>query len=86
MQVISAVVLGGVSLNGGKGSVTGVIIGAFILSILANGMVLMGVNSFWQDVIRGLILIFAVALDSKRATLAHKKLVPTKVEDLQVKI
>lgn len=75
MSVISAVVLGGVSLNGGRGNVTGVIIGAFVLSVLANGMVLIGINTFWQDVIRGIILIFAVALDARRAQVARTRLI-----------
>lgn len=75
MSVISAVVLGGVSLNGGRGNVIGVIIGAFILSVLANGMVLMDVNTFYQDVIRGVILILAVFLDARKEMAAKRKLV-----------
>lgn len=78
MSVISAVVLGGVSLNGGRGNVLGVLIGAFILSVLANGMVLMDVNTFYQDVIRGIILILAVFLDARRTESAKRHLVAKK--------
>ena len=78
MSVISAVVLGGVSLNGGRGNVLGVLIGAFILSVLANGMVLMDINTFYQDVIRGAILILAVFLDARRAESEKRKLLAKK--------
>ena len=78
MSVISAVVLGGVSLNGGRGNVLGVLIGAFILSVLANGMVLMDVNTFYQDVIRGIILILAVFLDARRTESAKRHLIARK--------
>ena len=74
MSVISAVVVGGVSLSGGRGNVIGVLIGSFILSVLANGMVLMDINTFYQDVIRGAILILAVFLDARRTAMAKKQL------------
>lgn len=60
---ISACVLGGVSLTGGKGSLVGSVIGALLLETLSNGMNMVGVASFWQDVITGFVLIFAVTLD-----------------------
>ncbi len=60
---ISACVLGGVSLTGGKGSLMGSVIGALLLETLSNGMNMLGVASFWQDVITGFVLIFAVTLD-----------------------
>lgn len=60
---ISACVLGGVSLTGGKGSLVGAVVGAILLETLNNGMNMIGVSSFWQDVITGLVLIFAVGLD-----------------------
>ena len=60
---ISACVLGGVSLTGGKGSLVGAVVGAILLETLNNGMNMIGVSSFWQDVITGLVLIFAVSLD-----------------------
>lgn len=60
---ISACVLGGVSLTGGKGSLVGAVVGALLLETLNNGMNMVGISSFWQDVITGLVLIFAVGLD-----------------------
>ena len=62
-QAISAAVLGGVSLAGGKGSVAGAIVGALMMGTLNNGMVMLDVSSFWQDVIIGFVLVFAVTLD-----------------------
>lgn len=63
LDAIAAPVLGGVSLFGGVGSVAGTLVGAFILGILSNGLNLMGVPSFWQQVIKGVVLILAVMLD-----------------------
>lgn len=62
-QTISACVLGGISLSGGKGSIVGGIIGALMLGTLNNGMIMMDINTYWQDVIIGFVLIFAVTLD-----------------------
>ncbi len=68
MNVITAVVLGGISVNGGEGKFSGVIVGIFIMSVLANGLVMMNVYEFYQQLIRGMVLIFAVGFDqlSKR--------------------
>jgi ribose transport system permease protein len=68
LDAIAAPVLGGVSLFGGVGGVSGALVGAFILGVLSNGLNLMGVPSFWQQVIKGVVLILAVMLDvfSKR--------------------
>ena len=63
LDAIAAPVLGGVSLFGGVGSVAGTMVGAFILGILSNGLNLMGVPSFYQQVIKGVVLILAVMLD-----------------------
>ncbi|HSG17557.1 MAG TPA: ABC transporter permease, partial [Anaerolineae bacterium] len=63
LDAIAAPVLGGVSLFGGVGSVAGTVAGAFILGILSNGLNLMGVPSFYQQVIKGVVLILAVMLD-----------------------
>jgi ribose transport system permease protein len=63
LDAIAASVLGGVSLFGGVGSLTGTLAGAFILGILSNGLNLMGVPSFYQQVIKGVVLILAVVLD-----------------------
>lgn len=63
MEVITSVVLGGVSMSGGEGKIGFVLIGVFFMGILANGMVMLNVNDYWQQVIRGLVLVAAVAFD-----------------------
>jgi D-xylose transport system permease protein len=63
MDAIAACVIGGTSLMGGSGKVTGAIIGALVMTSLDNGMSLMGLESFWQYVVKGSILVFAVWLD-----------------------
>lgn len=73
-QVISAVVLGGVSLSGGKGNLTGAVIGVLILSVLSNVLVLSGVSSFYQEVSRGIVILLAVYIDSRNKRMAEKKI------------
>ncbi|WP_319563246.1 ABC transporter permease [Marispirochaeta sp.] len=63
LSAIAAVVLGGTSLDGGIGSVGGTIIGAFVIGILGDGLVMMGVSEFWQNVIKGVVIIAAVIFD-----------------------
>lgn len=63
LNAIAAVVLGGTSLMGGRGSVTGSLIGAFVIGVLSDGMVMLGVSEFWQMVIKGTVIILAVAID-----------------------
>ncbi len=67
LDVIAAVVIGGASLSGGKGSILGSLIGAFLMSTLANGCNLAGVPNFVQEILIGAIIIAAVALDAVRA-------------------
>lgn len=62
-QVIVAIILGGTSLAGGEGRLTGTLIGALIVGFLGNGLNLAGVEPFWQYVAQGIVLVFAVALD-----------------------
>ena len=63
LDAIAAPVLGGTSLFGGVGSIGGTVVGAFIIGVLSNGLNLMGVPSYYQQVIKGLVLILAVAVD-----------------------
>lgn len=63
LNAIAAVVLGGTSLMGGRGTIVGTLIGAFVIGILADGLVLLGVSEFWQMVIKGLVIVLAVILD-----------------------
>ena len=64
MNVLTAAVLGGVSINGGKGSISGAMAGAVIIGVLNNGMSICGANDYWQKVITGLVLFVVVVLDS----------------------
>jgi len=72
LSVIGAVVIGGTDLMGGKGSVLGSLIGALIMGVLDNGLVLLGVSAFWQQVILGVVIIVAVAGGSMRRKLFSK--------------
>jgi erythritol transport system permease protein len=63
LNAIAAVVLGGTSLMGGRGTIGGTIIGALVIGALADGLVLLGVSEFWQIVIKGGVIVVAVVLD-----------------------
>lgn len=63
LDSIAAVVIGGTSLSGGKGSILGTVIGASIIGVLNNGLVLLDVSPFWQQVIKGLVILIAVIID-----------------------
>lgn len=63
MDAIAAVVLGGTSMSGGRGRISGTVIGALIIGILSNGLNLMGVSSFWQYIVKGIVIIIAVYVD-----------------------
>ena len=67
LNAIAAVVLGGTSLAGGRGGIGGTIIGAFTIGILGDGLVMMGVSSFWQQVIKGMVIVLAVIIDQMQA-------------------
>jgi len=64
LRVIASVVIGGASLSGGRGGVGGTIIGALLIGVMTNGLVIMHVSSYWQQVVIGLIIVAAVAFDS----------------------
>ncbi len=63
MDAIAAVVLGGTSMSGGSGKIGGTVIGALVIGILSNGLNLMGINSFWQYIVKGVVILIAVYVD-----------------------
>jgi ribose transport system permease protein len=63
LDAIAAVVIGGTSLSGGRGSITGTVLGCLIIGVLNNGLFLLNVSPFWQQVIKGLVILLAVAID-----------------------
>jgi erythritol transport system permease protein len=63
LSAIAAVVLGGTSLSGGRGSIGGTLVGAFVIGVLNDGLVLLGVSEFWQIVIKGIVIVVAVVVD-----------------------
>ncbi len=63
LDVIAAVFIGGASMSGGVGKIVGAVVGAFIMGVMNNGMSIMGVGIDWQQVIKGLVLLFAVVFD-----------------------
>lgn len=65
LDAIAAVVLGGTSLSGGKGSIVGTLIGVLIIGTLNNGLNLLGISSFYQLVVKGLVILIAILLDRK---------------------
>ena len=66
MDAIAAVVIGGTSMSGGVGTVGGTLIGVLIIGVITNGLNLMGINAFWQDVLKGVIIMAAVIFDVMR--------------------
>jgi erythritol transport system permease protein len=72
LNAIAAAVLGGTSLAGGRGSIGGTVIGAFVIGVLSDGLVMLGVSSFWQMVIKGLVIVAAVVLDQLQRRLQRR--------------
>ena len=66
LDAIAAAILGGISFTGGIGSVWGTLVGALIIAILTNGLILVGVSDIWQFIVKGLVIVVAVALDRLR--------------------
>ncbi|MDF2917320.1 MAG: transporter permease [Microbacterium sp.] len=73
LAAITAVILGGTSLTGGVGSMSGTVLGLLIVAVLGNGMTLMNVNSSWQQVATGALLILAVSFDRLRQRLLRSR-------------
>lgn len=66
MDAIAAVVLGGTSMSGGRGKIYGTLVGVIIIAVLNNGLNIMNVSSYYQDVVKGLVILLAVLSDRKR--------------------
>ena len=73
LDVIAAVIIGGTSLYGGRGTIPGVLIGAALLGVINNGIVLLGLAGYWQQVITGLVIAAAAALDVARQRLEARR-------------
>lgn len=72
MNAIAAAVLGGTSMSGGVGTIGGTIVGAFVIGVINDGMVMCGVSEFWQMVIKGLVIVLAVIIDQFQRNLQAK--------------
>jgi ribose transport system permease protein len=66
LDVIAAVIIGGASFSGGRGTVLGTMLGATLMGVLRNGLILLGVNVYWQKVALGAVIVSAVTLDRLR--------------------
>lgn len=73
LNAIAAVVIGGAALSGGRGTIRGTLIGAFVIGFLVDGLVLIGVSQFWQQIIKGAVIIVAVALDQMQQRLQQRR-------------
>jgi ribose transport system permease protein len=67
LQSITAAALGGVALQGGRGTIVGTILAVILLGVLENGLIILNVNSFWQDIAQGFLLVIAVVIQQRRA-------------------
>ena len=74
LNAIAAVVLGGTSLSGGRGSITGSLLGACVIGVLADGLVMLGVSEFWQIAVKGAVILAAVVLDQFQTRLQGRLL------------
>jgi len=70
LNAIAAVIIGGTSLSGGRGSIIGTLLGACIIGVLANGLILLGLNDFMRQMITGFVIILAIVLDKYRERLS----------------
>lgn len=70
LTVMAAVIIGGTSMFGGSGSVVGSILGCLLLAVISNGLVLIRIDSFWQNLIFGIILLISIAIDKYRQNIS----------------
>ena len=73
LNAIAAVVIGGTALSGGRGTIRGTLIGAFVIGFLVDGLVLIGVSVFWQETIKGAVIIVAVAVEEIQRILERRQ-------------
>ena len=66
MDAIAATALGGTSMSGGRGKIQGTLIGVLIIAVLNNGMNILGISSYYQDVVKGIVILIAVLSDRNR--------------------
>lgn len=81
MNAIAAAVLGGTSLFGGVGTIPGTIIGAFIIGVISDGMVMCGVSEFWQMIIKGMVIVLAVIVDQYQRSLQARMALQSRSEN-----
>lgn len=72
LNAIAAAVLGGTALAGGRGTIVGTVMGAFVIGFLSDGLVLIGVSTFWQSVVKGAVIVFAVITEQAQQRLQAK--------------
>ena len=66
LDAIAAAVIGGTSLSGGIGTIWGTVVGALIIGVLNNGLDLLNVSAYWQTIVKGSIIVFAVIIDERK--------------------
>jgi erythritol transport system permease protein len=77
LTAIAAVVIGGASLQGGKGNIRGTLLGAFVIGFLSDGLVIIGISSYWQTVFTGAVIVLAVLLNAIQYRRRVKRPAPT---------
>lgn len=74
MTALSAVILGGAALTGGKGTILGTFLGSMVLSILSNGMTILAIGVYWQEIVIGFVLLLAVSIDAIKGGSLRRKI------------
>jgi erythritol transport system permease protein len=83
LNAIAAVVIGGAALSGGRGTVRGTLVGAFVIGFLADGLVILGVSTFWQILIKGAVIVLAVVLDQSQQRFQRRRAAVSAVASTQ---